>query len=106
MRSMTLDQSADIYENRSIKTARNAQKVEDRHFSRAMVQHTGQADSRGSLFLALPMTTNPFDRGVFTDSSLGLVLYYHYADTNDGIADADYLFGWNQITWSDGWPVV
>ena len=45
-------------------------------------------------------------RGVFTDSSLGLVLYYHYADTNDGIADADYLFGWNQITWSSGWPVV
>lgn len=45
-------------------------------------------------------------RGVFTDSSLGLVLYYHYANTNDGIADADYLFGWNQITWSSGWPVV
>ena len=47
-----------------------------------------------------------FNRGVFTDKSLGLVLYYHYMNTNVGIADGDALFGWNQITWSDGWPVV
>jgi len=52
------------------------------------------------------MWTDCLHRGVYTDSSLGLVLYYHYADTNDGIADADYLFGWNQLTWSGGWPVV
>lgn len=48
----------------------------------------------------------PGGQGVFTDSSLGLVLYYHYADTTGSIADSAYLFGWNQITWSDGWPVV
>lgn len=45
-------------------------------------------------------------RGVFTDTSDDLVLYYHYADTDDGLADADYLFGWNTLTWSDGWPSV
>ncbi|KUJ18108.1 putative arabinan endo-1,5-alpha-L-arabinosidase C [Mollisia scopiformis] len=48
----------------------------------------------------------PGGQGVLYDSSLGYVLYYHYADTNDGLADADYLFGWNVLTWSDGWPVV
>jgi len=48
----------------------------------------------------------PGGQGIFTDSSLGPVLYYHYADTDIGLADADYQFGWNQITWSDGWPVV
>lgn len=47
-----------------------------------------------------------FYRGVFTDSSRGLVLYYHYADTNVGLGDADYLFGWNTLSWSNGWPVV
>lgn len=45
-------------------------------------------------------------RGVFTDSSLGLVLYYHYANTNVGLGDGAYLFGWNKLTWSNGWPAV
>lgn len=45
-------------------------------------------------------------RGVFTDSSLGPVLYYHYVDTTIGYADSQKLFGWNQIDFSSGWPVV
>lgn len=45
-------------------------------------------------------------RGVFTDSSLGLVLYYHYANTNVGLGDGAYLFGWNKLNWSNGWPSV
>jgi len=48
----------------------------------------------------------PGGQGVLNDPDLGMVLYYHYADTNVGLADADYLFGWNVLTWSDGWPVV
>ncbi|OBU01332.1 hypothetical protein VE01_00594 [Pseudogymnoascus verrucosus] len=48
----------------------------------------------------------PGGQGVFTDSSLGLVLYYHYANTNVGLGDGAYLFGWNKLTWSNGWPVV
>lgn len=28
------------------------------------------------------------------------------ANTADGLADADYLFGWNKISWSTGWPVL
>ncbi|MCJ1240741.1 hypothetical protein MMC14_008745 [Varicellaria rhodocarpa] len=48
----------------------------------------------------------PGGQGVFTDSKLGPVLYYHYANTNIGISDSQYQFGWNALTWSDGWPTV
>jgi len=48
----------------------------------------------------------PGGQGVYTASSLGDVLYYHYADTDVGLADADYLFGWNVLTYSSGWPAV
>lgn len=54
--------------------------------------------------LSCPIHTG--NRGVYTDSSLGLVLYYHYADTNVGLADSQYVFGWNQLKWSNGWPYV
>ncbi|KIN02678.1 glycoside hydrolase family 43 protein [Oidiodendron maius Zn] len=61
----------------------------------------------GSVLLASHGTTyGPGGQGVFTDTSRGLVLYYHYADTDVGLADADYLFGWNTLSWSSGWPVV
>ena len=69
----------------------------------------GPEDSkRGPLSHPLPdaIDTDFYGRGVFTDKNLGLVLYYHYANTNDGIADADYKFGWNRLSWSGGWPVV
>ncbi|CEJ57518.1 Putative Arabinan endo-1,5-alpha-L-arabinosidase [Penicillium brasilianum] len=48
----------------------------------------------------------PGGQGVFTDPSLGPVLYYHYVDTTVGYADSQKLFGWNQIDFSSGWPVV
>ncbi|KAL3426393.1 arabinan endo-1,5-alpha-L-arabinosidase A [Phlyctema vagabunda] len=48
----------------------------------------------------------PGGQGVFTDSSRGLVLYYHYVDTSVGYADGQKRFGWNQLTWSNGWPSV
>ncbi|KAL4895298.1 putative arabinan endo-1,5-alpha-L-arabinosidase A [Aspergillus ambiguus] len=48
----------------------------------------------------------PGGQGVFTDPSLGPVLYYHYVDTNIGYADSQKLFGWNAIDFSSGWPVV
>jgi arabinan endo-1,5-alpha-L-arabinosidase len=45
-------------------------------------------------------------RGVFTDPSLGPILYYHYVDTTIGYADSQKRFGWNKINFSSGWPVV
>ncbi|KAL4962911.1 arabinan endo-1,5-alpha-L-arabinosidase [Aspergillus stella-maris] len=48
----------------------------------------------------------PGGQGVFTDPSLGPVLYYHYVDTTVGYADGQKLFGWNVIDFSSGWPVV
>jgi arabinan endo-1,5-alpha-L-arabinosidase len=61
----------------------------------------------GTVLLASHGTTyGPGGQGVFTDSSLGLVLYYHYAKTTVGLGDGSYLFGWNKLSWSSGWPVV
>ncbi|KAH3235389.1 hypothetical protein KXV30_008025 [Aspergillus fumigatus] len=48
----------------------------------------------------------PGGQGVFTDPSLGPILYYHYVDTTIGYADSQKLFGWNKIDFSSGWPVV
>lgn len=48
----------------------------------------------------------PGGQGVFTSTTEGLVLYYHYAHTTVGLADSQYLFGWNKLKISSGWPVV
>ncbi|KAI9049925.1 hypothetical protein LZ554_006072 [Drepanopeziza brunnea f. sp. 'monogermtubi'] len=48
----------------------------------------------------------PGGQGVFNDPSLGLVLYYHYANTTIGIGDGQYVFGWNALKWEGGWPYV
>ncbi|KAL4784787.1 putative arabinan endo-1,5-alpha-L-arabinosidase A [Aspergillus varians] len=48
----------------------------------------------------------PGGQGVFTDPTLGPVLYYHYVDTDIGYSDSQKLFGWNAIDFSSGWPVV
>ncbi|KAH8588943.1 glycoside hydrolase, family 43 [Bisporella sp. PMI_857] len=48
----------------------------------------------------------PGGQGIFTDPTYGTVLYYHYANTNIGLSDAKYQFGWNTIGWSGGWPTV
>ncbi|KAH6710572.1 glycosyl hydrolase [Leptodontidium sp. MPI-SDFR-AT-0119] len=61
----------------------------------------------GSVFLASYETTyGPGGQGGFTDGSLGLVLYYHYAKTTVGLGDGSCLFGWNKLSWSNGWQVV
>jgi len=61
----------------------------------------------GSVLLASHGTTyGPGGQGVFTDSSKGLVLYYHYANKDVGLGDGSYLFGWNVLGWSNGWPTV
>ncbi|KAB8069292.1 glycosyl hydrolase [Aspergillus leporis] len=48
----------------------------------------------------------PGGQGVLNDKTLGPVLYYHYADKTIGLAVTDYRFGWNRLSWTDGWPVV
>lgn len=49
----------------------------------------------------------PGGQGIMVDASeSGAVMYYHYADTSIGLADANYQFGWNKISWSTGWPVL
>ncbi|KAF2794766.1 glycoside hydrolase family 43 protein [Melanomma pulvis-pyrius CBS 109.77] len=48
----------------------------------------------------------PGGQGVFSDPSLGPVLYYHYVDTRIGYADGQKQFGINKISFSSGWPVV
>jgi arabinan endo-1,5-alpha-L-arabinosidase len=48
----------------------------------------------------------PGGQGVFSDPSLGPVLYYHYVDTTVGFADGQKKFGVNKIDFSSGWPVV
>jgi arabinan endo-1,5-alpha-L-arabinosidase len=48
----------------------------------------------------------PGGQGILSDPTHGDVLYYHYANPSIGIADANYQFGWNSLTWGDGWPSV
>ncbi|RYP70931.1 hypothetical protein DL769_004822 [Monosporascus sp. CRB-8-3] len=48
----------------------------------------------------------PGGQGVYDDPTHGPILYYHYVDTNIGFADGDKQFGWNNIDFSSGWPVV
>ncbi|KAL8865727.1 MAG: hypothetical protein Q9198_009188, partial [Flavoplaca austrocitrina] len=48
----------------------------------------------------------PGGQGIISDPELGLVLYYHYADTRFGYSDAQKQFGVNQLNFSSGWPCV
>ena len=90
-------------------------------------------ESGGTTVLASHGTVyGPGGQGVYADASEGgAVLYYHYgefstwrstpfasglglcllikhgtADTTVGYGDGDYLFGWNVLSWSTGWPVA
>ncbi|KKZ64070.1 hypothetical protein EMCG_01566 [[Emmonsia] crescens] len=65
------------------------------------------ASGGGSLVLGSHGTTyGPGGQGIFTDSELGPVLYYHYINTQVGYATENKIFGWNQIIWGNGWPTV
>ena len=79
--------------------------MEVQHFSRLMAMFMGQVDSKHSEELSYA-NADFYDRGVFADSKLGFVLYYHYADRSGAIGDGAKKFGWNASTWSNGWPVV
>ncbi|KAJ5337545.1 uncharacterized protein N7506_005567 [Penicillium brevicompactum] len=73
------------------------------------VDKSGVACTNGGGTVVLESHGNvygPGGQGVFTDSRLGPVLYYHYVDTTIGYADSQKLFGWNKIDFSSGWPVV
>ena len=48
----------------------------------------------------------PGGQGVYDDTELGPILYYHYVDTRIGYADGQKRFGINKIDFSSGWPVV
>jgi arabinan endo-1,5-alpha-L-arabinosidase len=48
----------------------------------------------------------PGGQGVYNDPVEGWVLYYHYVNTNIGYADGEKQFGWNKISWNNGWPTV
>lgn len=71
----------------------------------------GLADSKSALVsrdgsCADTLTSVLCLRGVLDDTSLGLVLYYQYSNIDVGIANVDFMFGWNVLSWSNGWPVV
>lgn len=63
--------------------------------------------SGGTLVLASHGNVyGPGGQGVYTDPSLGPVLYYHYVYIPNGYSDGAKLFGVNTIDFSSGWPVV
>lgn len=50
-------------------------------------------------------------RGILTDKDLGPVLYYHFyplslKQSGGSEGNSGYQFGWNQLDFSSGWPVV
>ncbi|KAI5296585.1 hypothetical protein KEM52_006206 [Ascosphaera acerosa] len=51
-------------------------------------------------------TFAPGGQGVFTDRTLGPIIYYHYLDTRTGMSDGESIFGWNKLDFVNGWPVV
>jgi hypothetical protein len=86
-----------------------ARMVAVRLFSKVTEMYTDLVDSMSLIHIAPSVKSSEvliFHRGVFTDPSLGPILYYHYVDTTIGYADSQKLFGWNKIDFSSGWPVV
>lgn len=84
--------------------------------SGGFVDQSGQdcLKSGGTVVLASHgQVFGPGGQGVLNDKDLGPVLYYHYyplAKKNaGGSADGqnqNYMFSWNQLTFTNGWPVV
>lgn len=49
----------------------------------------------------------PGGQGVMVDPQLGkVILYYHYVNPKVGYAYDQFQFGWNELDFSSGWPVV
>ncbi|EFX01844.1 glycoside hydrolase, family 43 [Grosmannia clavigera kw1407] len=73
------------------------------------VDQTGKSCTAGggtTLLSSHGYVYGPGGQGIFADPTHGTVLYYHYANTNIGLADSQFQFGWNTLTWSGGWPSV
>ncbi|KAK2071248.1 hypothetical protein P8C59_005686 [Phyllachora maydis] len=63
-------------------------------------------DGGGTLVLASHGNVyGPGGQGVLEDAA-GTILYYHYANTEIGLGDGQYQFGWNLLGWADGWPIL
>ncbi|ESZ91594.1 arabinan endo-1,5-alpha-L-arabinosidase C [Sclerotinia borealis F-4128] len=72
------------------------------------VDQSGKACAAGGGTTLLASHGNvygPGGQGVYLSSS-GPILYYHYANPTIGLGDANYRFGYNYLTFSNGWPVV
>ncbi|KAF7943392.1 hypothetical protein EAE96_011318 [Botrytis aclada] len=72
------------------------------------VDQSGKALSAGGGTTLLASHGNvygPGGQGVYLSSS-GPLLYYHYANPTVGLGDANYLFGYNYLTFTNGWPSV
>jgi len=84
--------------------------------SGGFVDQSGQdcLKSGGTVVLASHgQVFGPGGQGVLNDKDLGPVLYYHYyplATKNAGGSpdgqNQNYKFSWNQLTFTNGWPVV
>ncbi|KAK5136306.1 hypothetical protein LTR08_003679 [Meristemomyces frigidus] len=49
----------------------------------------------------------PGGQSVYLDPVEGSwVIIYHYFSRKKGVADADSLYSWNRLNWSNGWPSV
>ncbi|KAB5578186.1 glycoside hydrolase, family 43 [Coniochaeta sp. 2T2.1] len=73
------------------------------------VDKTGKSCTAGGGTVVLESHSyvyGPGGQGVVADSNYGTILYYHYANTKIGLADSNYQFGWNVVSWSSGWPSV
>ncbi|KAJ5923195.1 CAZyme family GH43 [Penicillium verhagenii] len=67
--------------------------------------------SGGTMLLASHnQVYGPGGEGVLNDSDLGPILYYHYyplaTKEAGGDGAAGYRYGWNELGFTDGWPVV
>ncbi|EPS34010.1 putative alpha-L-arabinofuranosidase [Penicillium oxalicum 114-2] len=77
------------------------------------VDQTGKScrESGGTLILAShDQVYAPGGQGILDDEDLGPILYYHYysltAKQSGGTGIDGYLYGWNELDFSTGWPVV
>lgn len=48
----------------------------------------------------------PGGQGVYSDSTLGLIIYYHYANVQIGLSRSEFQFGWNNLCFDNDWPSV
>ncbi|KAJ5721567.1 arabinan endo-1-5-alpha-L-arabinosidase C [Penicillium malachiteum] len=72
---------------------------------------TACTNSGGTMVLASHnQVYGPGGEGIIQDSDLGPVLFYHFYLYSEkeagGDGNAGYRYGWNELSWETGWPVV